>query len=622
MDQINEMLTQLSELDESQLTQLESSIVSEFETVEKQELSAQQVEQLDALANAAEAVRNEQTRRAQEQEILSTKAAEAAARVRGDDASTTAIATPDPEEIPAPEEAPQIPVAEEDPDAETEPDAPSPADESDEEDEEKKFKGLAHASTDAVEESTLSADTQTTTDAEQPAGSEASVMDEAPAVQNQEPSEAPVTAAVPGSEELVIEPPADRRPQIKSATVAITAGADIPGVSAGTPLRDMNEVAEAFVKRLHTLRRVNGGDGEQHIVASIQVDYPDDLHLRSDDAEKNLNKIRARSGSEALVAAGGWVAPLESRYDVYSVGGSTARPVRDALVRFGADRGGIRYLTPPSLPSVGANIATSGISTWTAANDASPSSPTVKPTYIVPGGSEVTATVDALTLSLQFGNFQTRAYPERVARFNELALIQHARYAEDVLLADLKAGSTNVTSGTVLGAVRDFLVTLGRAVAAYRHRHRLEAVQPLRAIAPLWLKDMLRADIAMQMPGDGLDETLNLADAKIEAWLRARNVNITWHLDGTGFGTQTASALLDFPATVEWALFAEGTWLFLDGGTLDLGIIRDSTLVGTNDYKMFVETFEATAKVGVESLWVTSTIDNNGAAAALQDTIA
>jgi hypothetical protein len=54
---------------------------------------------------------------------------------------------------------------------------------------------------------------------------------------------------------------------------------------------------------------------------------------------------------------------------------------------------------------------------------------------------------------------------------------------------------------------------------------------------------------------------------------------------------------------------------------LDLGIIRDSTLVGTNDYKMFVETFEGIAMVGVEALAVTSTINVNGAAAALRDTL-
>jgi hypothetical protein len=77
----------------------------------------------------------------------------------------------------------------------------------------------------------------------------------------------------------------------------------------------------------------------------------------------------------------------------------------------------------------------------------------------------------------------------------------------------------------------------------------------------------------------------------------------------------------EFPDTFIWYLFAEGSFLFLDGGTLDLGVIRDSTLVGTNDYKMFVETFENVALVGVESLQVTSTINVNGVAAALRDTL-
>jgi hypothetical protein len=60
--------------------------------------------------------------------------------------------------------------------------------------------------------------------------------------------------------------------------------------------------------------------------------------------------------------------------------------------------------------------------------------------------------------------------------------------------------------------------------------------------------------------------------------------------------------------------------VILDGGTLDIGIIRDSTLVGTNDYKMFLETFEAIAKVGIEGLSITSSISVNGVAAALRDT--
>ena len=65
-----------------------------------------------------------------------------------------------------------------------------------------------------------------------------------------------------------------------------------------------------------------------------------------------------------------------------------------------------------------------------------------------------------------------------------------------------------------------------------------------------------------------------------------------------------AARSLTVRTELEFALFTEGTWLFLDGGTLDLGIVRDSTLNKTNEYCMFVETFESAAFVGLESMWV------------------
>ena len=51
-------------------------------------------------------------------------------------------------------------------------------------------------------------------------------------------------------------------------------------------------------------------------------------------------------------------------------------------------------------------------------------------------------------------------------------------------------------------------------------------------------------------------------------------------------------------------MFPEGTLLFLDGGTLDLGVTRDGTMLGANEYATFVETFEGLAMTGCEVLWV------------------
>ncbi len=40
---------------------------------------------------------------------------------------------------------------------------------------------------------------------------------------------------------------------------------------------------------------------------------------------------------------------------------------------------------------------------------------------------------------------------------------------------------------------------------------------------------------------------------------------------------------------VKWFLFPQG--VYIDGGTLDLGIVRDSALNSTNDFQIFGESF-------------------------------
>jgi hypothetical protein len=360
---------------------------------------------------------------------------------------------------------------------------------------------------------------------------------------------------------------------------------------------------------LHGLRRVKGGDGEQHIVASLTTKYPESRVL-TQDTESNIAKIKAVASPEALIASGGHSTPFEVKYDIFGFG-TTDRAIRDSLPRFAADRGGIRYILPPVLSDYG-----NAVGVWTNATDTNPGTD-VKSSLTITAATETTVATDAVTLQLQFGNLMTRAYPELVARHNELALIQHAREAEQYIAGKISDASTAITSSSLIGVARDFLVQVGRAATAYRSRHRLDPAQQLKVIAPSWIKDAMRADLVLSMPGDS---TLNVADAEIEGYLAARGVSITFSLDLNVFGAQSTGAMLEFPDTFTWYMFAEGTFLFLDGGTLDLGIIRDSTLVGTNDYKMFVETFEGIAKVGIESIKVTSTISVNGVAAALRDT--
>ena len=658
MDQIKAQLDQLAELDDTQVSELQASIVTEFESVESGDTTPESVDAMTTLADMLQTVRGEVARREAETEELSARAAEASSRVHESaDMEEEPEAPVEEEETPEEEEAPVEEEKEEEEEAPKEFAAESTdastdveetaefATESDTADEAEtevtevaeEFAADAEetvaeeaevvvevveaeeASVEVEETVVASADVEDTevvteaaveveevsTEAETVVEAEASTVEEN-TIEPEAQEEAPVTAAAES-----FEAPEGRRfvAEVTEAPVAITAGADIPGYTAGSTIDNMSDVAVAMEKRLHSLRRVNGGDGEQHIVASIATQYPE-ARVLGTDPEENRSKIDNVIGAEALVASGGFATPLAVRYDVFGLG-SAARPVRDSLPSFQADRGGIRYVTPPVLSSYA-----NAVGVWTNAVDEDPQSAT-KASLTVTAAQEQTAYTDAVTLQMQFGNLFSRAYPELLARHNELGLIQHAREAEQNILSRIASSSTAVTTSSIIGFGRDFLVQIKRAAAAYRSRHRIAPETQLRAIIPAWVIDAMSADLTLSMPGDN---TISVGTSEINGYLASSNVSLVASLDQNVFGAQSVGALNEFADSFTWYIFAEGSFIFLDGGTLDLGIIRDSGLVGTNDYKMFVETFEGVAFVGTESLAITSTINVNGVAAALRDT--
>lgn len=666
MDHIKAQLDNLAELNDEQITALEASIIGQFDEFAEADRTAESVDAMSELADMLDSVRGEVVRREAQAEELEARATEAASRVHGgpedeetpaeeapaedtdedeDDVPVTASAETEeveavsetleeiseteasvedaPVEEPVAEVAPEAEAAVEEVEAVEEAAAEASVEESAEVE---TVDTETEAAVEEVAEETVPAESEaaveeTVAEVEAPAEAEASIAEETTI----EPSAQEEAQTVTASAEDAVQAPADRRPdlQVTEAPVAIVAGADIPGISAGQPINDMLGVAKAFTDRLHTLRRANGGDGEQHTVASLQTTYPEERSLVAGAAEQNGDKIAAaREEQSALVAAGGYGTPSPQRYDIFGFG-TDARPVKDSLPKFQADRGSISYIEPPQLADYAGAVGV-----WTpdmdeaAANNGGSGVDVVKNLLVVQGAQVRDAEIDAITLQLQVGNLLSRAYPELVARHNELALIQHARLAEKTILAKIGAGSTAVTAAAQLGVARDFLVTVRKAATQYRSRHRLPLETPLQAIIPNWLLEAIASDLTLQMPGD---DTLGVGHGEIRGYLAGSNVSFTASYDLNEFGTQAVGPLNSWDAdgtgavTFDWFLFSEGTWLFLDGGTLDIGIVRDSALVGTNDYRMFVETFEGVAKIGIESLKVTQTFRVSGAASALED---
>jgi len=396
--------------------------------------------------------------------------------------------------------------------------------------------------------------------------------------------------------------------------------ADVRGFKSGQEVGSWKDVARAIINRHPDTRSADVSSGARFLVASVEAEYPEERIL-GDDLVMNTARIESVTSESAIVASGGLCAPLTPWYNLLTFG-DVCRPLRDALPSFKADRGGIRFVTPPKLSDLSGSARVT-----TAAQDAAgytnqtPAGTTApKPCLHVTCGSEDTAVVQAVSSCLTFGNMGARTYPEQVEAWLKLARVEFARYQEQELISALNAGSLQLTAAQTYGAAFSVLEQISFAVDSFRSRYRVCSGVNLRLVAPFWLKSVLKADIAAQHPGDGLTR-YSVSDAQIEDWLRIRGVSPIWTQD-TFAGDDQLPGPVDgdplgtWPCSVRWFLFPEGEWIYLDSGVLDLGLVRDSTLNSQNDYQIWMEEFNGLAHVGqVESIAVVSDITPDGSSA-------
>ena len=448
----------------------------------------------------------------------------------------------------------------------------------------------------------------------------AEVIAEAEAVVEAEAAE-PVVAAAPALGQIAKAAPAKTRPRPSAPQKnyrIVGQNGEIAGFDALA-----REMADAWNSG------TAGVYGNRVRVARVFGEYSNDRILSEMDGSATEDKINAvvaagqdpSSWSDAIVASGGWCAPTDVDYGLVQIS-EASRPVRDSLPSFAATRGGLRVATSPTLADIvtsfDASDADAAVSIWDNDTDIDPDGAT-KGVQTIDCPEFTEYLTQAIVKRLRFGNMGSRAFPENVAQFNELALVAHARVAETVLLDGVKAASTAVTVGQSFGASRDLAEAIKRAAAAYRSRHRAPGVV-LRAMVPRWITTLGDVDLMRGLQSDAA--FVRDGEAIFRSMLTTAGVNVTFYDDTptTGvsqvFGSQGAGALSPFPSTVQWGLYDEGHFLFLDGGTLDLGIVRDSTLNATNDYETFVETFEGLAPRGIESLWITSTVCPDGTSSA------
>lgn len=415
--------------------------------------------------------------------------------------------------------------------------------------------------------------------------------------------------------------PAANAPVAPKAIVAsITAASATNDLTAGSPIPNLGVLASMTANQYQMLEGNPNMQGKFPI-ANLPLTYPKERQLdrdadRSNDLIDRLTASAIKETQETLLrlsratvrdiiegnytADGGLCAPLNVSYDVFSIG-TEVRPIRDALLRFAATRGGIRHMTSPQLADVAGSGGGASVRVITEAQDAAGN--TNKPCLVLTCGEEVEEKVDAVTACVQIGNWSYLSYRERFDAQWRLVGVHHAREAEINLWNRLVANSTALTGVTpVLGISRDVTNQLVRRAAKKRSLHRVAKNTPVRVIAPDILFEMFAEDRRNQLPGDNAVAT---AEAEFRRELAMHNIALSLSPDIEIAGVQAAGALDAWPSSLEFLMFFEGTHLFLDMGRLDFGLMRDSVLNADNNLRQMFETFEGVATPGFESDHIT-----------------
>jgi hypothetical protein len=422
--------------------------------------------------------------------------------------------------------------------------------------------------------------------------------------------------------------PAQKVPQQR---LAITASVDIPGVAHGGELATFDSVVDVVSRKAKSMP-VTRGNPNYQTVASIRNEFSHTVDDRTTPAqvEELFRYLTRREGdAEALVAAGGWCAPSEIRYDFFNIACSSG--LID-LPTFGVTRGGVQFPVSPSLADAVDSVAFAPFSEelsvtsvpwlWTEADDiaAATGSPT-KPCVRVPCPEFDEARLEVYGICLTAGNLANDAYPEATQNMIRLLMSAHDHAINARLIAQMLALSTtaiSISGGAVTDAAapRIFNATALAAVDT-RERYGMCLDDVLEVVLPQWVREVIRADLAWKA---GV-ELLAVSNGEIDGYFLERNVRPQWVDDwqvrGSGqFGHSTA--MTAWPTTVDFLMYPAGTFLHGNGMSLDLGVVRDSVLNETNDHTAaWSEEAHLIARVGHESRRYRVGFNVNGATSAL-----
>lgn len=386
--------------------------------------------------------------------------------------------------------------------------------------------------------------------------------------------------------------------------VTITASVDVPGFRPGQDFQ-LSDVAEGMLRRANGLKSAGGGTG---LVASYKLPFPDELIVKdgSSAPEGSLAVMRAAEVSRleggSLTASGGWCAPSET---VYDIAGIACPNMLWDLPEIQLSRGGLRYFQAPIL-----DVAAI---TWVHTEQDDIAGNT-KPCFVIPCPAPTEVRAEAQGICLQVGILTARFFPEMLDVWVRNAMVAHEIRMKTRAYDLARLASTQVTTSVSFAAFSAVYGAVALQAADMIERFNLCDTN-LEVVFPWWARNLFLADIARQQGVKLADLDPNL----IETAFAKLGVTVQWTRGNTPdvpTNIGNAVAAVQWPADLNFLIYPAGNWQLGRGPEVDLGVIVDSTLMATNDQKIFSE--EAVAlinRIGI-SRNVTVTICPNGAVGA------
>jgi hypothetical protein len=394
-----------------------------------------------------------------------------------------------------------------------------------------------------------------------------------------------------------------------SSALMITASAPASGIQMGHQYQDMDQLVAA-VQSISRGLGTTSGQPSFLTVATVENQFEfniDGERSSHREFEEMARALRSPDRIEDVVAGGGWCSPSETRYNFFNV---SCQDGMIDLPTFGViKRGGIRFPISPSLADVYTGSFTNATNPWlwTEADDIlTVSGGPNKPCIRVPCATMDERRLECYGICLTAGNLTDNAWPEATRNFLSLLMSAHYHAINNRYITQMVALSTAaivVASGSGQAISADLPDYVALAAQDYRTRFGLCSDDVLEVVLPIWIKDAIRSDLARRT---GV-EAWAVTDAMVMSLFTVRRVRIQWVSDwqvrtAGQPGQPFASALTAWPDTVDFMIYAAGTFMLGNGMTLDLGVVRDSVLNAENDHTAaWTEECHLIAKVGFES---------------------